>query len=176
MGDPKKQRKKYSTPSHPWQKNRIDEERRLIEQYGFKNKKEIWKMSSSLTKYKQQAKRLIPLPTPQADIEKRQLLKKLFLLGLLPEASKIENVLDLTLDDLLERRLQTRVHRQSLAKSVKQARQFITHNHVMVGGKVVASPSYLVRKSEEQLIKFVPSSSLIDTEHPERKLQEKKSK
>ena len=82
----------------------------------------------------------------------------------------------LTLNDLLERRLQTKIHKMSLAKSAKQARQFITHNHIMVGDKIMTSPSYLVKKTEENSIKFVPSSILSDQEHPARKLEEKKSK
>ncbi len=176
MGDPRKQRKKYSTPTHPWQKNRIEEEKKLTEEYGFKNKKEIWKMNSILNKYKDQAKKLIALSTNQAEIEKKQLLKKLFLLGLAQETSKIGDVLALTLNNLLERRLQTVIYKQNLAKSVKQARQFITHNHITVGDQLITSPSYLVRKREEPLIKFVPSSKLVDPEHPERKIQSKKPK
>ena len=41
MGSPKKQRKKYSKPSHPWQKARIEEEKALKKEYSFKNKKEL---------------------------------------------------------------------------------------------------------------------------------------
>ena len=41
MGDPRKLRKKYYPPSHPWQKIRIDEEKILMKDYGFKNKKEF---------------------------------------------------------------------------------------------------------------------------------------
>jgi len=176
MGDPRKQRKKYSTPTHPWQKARIDEEKNLTHEYGFKNKKEIWKISSILNKYKDQAKKLIPLSGSQAEKEKEQLLKKLFLLGLIAEASKIEDILALTLKDLLERRLQTRVYRQSLARSTKQARQFITHNHIMIGENIITSPSYLVKKTEEASIKFVSSSTLSDSGHVERNLPEKKIK
>lgn len=176
MGDPKKQRKKYSTPSHPWQAARIDEEKKLTEEYGFKNKKEIWKITSTLNKYKGQAKKLIPLSSSQAEKEKEQLLKKLFSLGLIQEISKIEDVLSLTLKDLLERRLQTQVYRQNLARSTKQARQFISHNHIMVGENIITSPSYLIKKTEETSIKFVSSSTLSDPEHAERNLPEKKIK
>ena len=41
MGNPKRHRKKYSTPAHPWQRARIEEERELSKEYGFKNKKEM---------------------------------------------------------------------------------------------------------------------------------------
>lgn len=176
MGDPKKQRKKYSKPIHPWQKTRIDEEKKLTEEYGFKNKKEIWKMNSILNKYKHQAKRLIALSPKQAEIEKKQLIQKLFSLGITGENAKIDDILSLSLKDLIERRLQTRIFRMNLARSIKQARQFITHNHIMIGDNIITSPSYLVKKTEESLIKFVPSSTFSDPEHSERKILEKNLK
>ena len=56
MGHPKKTRKKYKTPSHPWQKDRLEEEKILTKEYGLKNKKELWKGDSHLRKVKRQAK------------------------------------------------------------------------------------------------------------------------
>ena len=43
MGDPKRLRKKYETPSHPWEEERIKRETELMKKYGLKNKREIWK-------------------------------------------------------------------------------------------------------------------------------------
>ena len=48
MGDPRKTRKKYDTPQHPWQKERMDQESVFLKEYGLKNKKEIWKMNYGL--------------------------------------------------------------------------------------------------------------------------------
>ena len=180
MGDPKKHRKKYSAPSHPWQKARIDEEKQLIKEYGFKNKKEIWKMDRFLKDATSQAKKLVTLSGPQAEKEKELLLQRLRRYGLLSPEAGLANILSITLRDVLERRLQTQVYKQNLASSVKQARQFITHEHISIGGKVVTSPSYLVSLSEESQITFRPSSALNDVEHPERiatrKASEKASK
>ena len=39
MGDPKRTKKKYSTPLHPWQAERLEEEKGLTREYGFRNKK-----------------------------------------------------------------------------------------------------------------------------------------
>ena len=61
MGDPKKIRKKYSTPSHPWQKARIDEEKVVKRDFGLKNKKEIWIIASKLKTFKDTLKRLNPM-------------------------------------------------------------------------------------------------------------------
>lgn len=168
MGNIKKQRKKYSTPAHPWQKSRIDLEKELIKAYGLTNKKEIWKFVSKLKKDKQKAKKLIADKSDQAQIEKAQLLKRLTLLGLLDEKSTLEDVLSLDLKTLLERRLQTLVYRKKLSRSLKQARQFITHRHIIIGSKKITSPSYLVKKHEEPDLSFAVQSGLADPEHPER--------
>ena len=83
MGSPKKQRKKFSAPSHPWQKERILKEQELVREYGLKRKYEIWKMSSILKNFTIQAKNLITTKTTQSEKERSQLLKKLSSLGLI---------------------------------------------------------------------------------------------
>ena len=173
MGDPKKLKKKYSTPIHPWQAERIEEERSLIKEYGFKNKTEIWKMNSILKNFFRQTKRLAAIKTGQSEKEKIQLLDRLKRLGLLPETALLDDILDVSLKGLLERRLQTIVFRKGLARSVNQARQFIVHRHIMVGNKKITVPSYLVSKAEEDLISFSGKSSLASPDHPERKQEEK---
>lgn len=155
MGDPKKQRKKFSKPSHPWQKERIIEEREILLKYGLRRKHEIWKMDSMLKKFLHRAKTIIGEKTLQSDIEKRHLLTRLYLLGLLKKDSKIEDVLNLNLKDILERRLQTLVCRKQLAKTMLQAREFITHRHILIGNNKITTPSYLVSIDEEPNIKSI---------------------
>ena len=58
MGDPKKLKKKYDTPKHPWEGRRIEEENKLRKEYGLKSKGEIWKASTLLRKIKQEARKL----------------------------------------------------------------------------------------------------------------------
>jgi small subunit ribosomal protein S4 len=171
MGNTKRFRKKYETPSKIWDKERITEEKEYIRDYGLKNKKEIWRMSSKLTKFKNIAKDVISKSTSQAEKEGSQLLSRLKSLGLLNEASMLSDVLTLSTKDILERRLQTVVFRKGLTHSVNQARQFIVHGHIMLNGAVVSSPASLVRKSEEETILFNPNSTLSDLEHPERKVE-----
>jgi small subunit ribosomal protein S4 len=174
MGDPKKFRKKYSTPSHPWQKARIDQEKELMQTYGLRNKKEVWKMFTILKNYYTEAKRLVALNTKQSEKEKEQLIGKLQSLGLLKPGADIHNVLEITINDLMERRLQTILMRKSLARSANQSRQMITHGHVLIKGKKIDSPSYLVTENELTLIQFNQKSAFSDDEHPERVLLEKK--
>ena len=162
MGDPKKQRKKFSKPSHPWQKERIADEKDIVKQFGLRRKYEIWKMDSMLKKFLHRAKTIIGERTQQSELEKRQLLERLHLLGLLKKDSKVEDVLNLTLKDVLERRLQTIVYRKQLAKTMTQARQFITHEHVSVGTKKVTAPSYIVSIEEEPQIRLIRPISVQD--------------
>ncbi len=166
MGDIKRQRKKYSGPSKPYEKERIEEEKKLMREYGFKNKRELWKMESLLKEFKERAKKFVR-DTPENIRLRQELIKKLYSLKLVEADAKIDDVLGLTLRELLERRLQTIVYKKGLAMSVKQARQFITHGFIMVGDKKITSPSYIVKRDEEELVRIDPSSKLANPDHPE---------
>jgi small subunit ribosomal protein S4 len=171
MGDPRKTRKTYSGPRHPWQKARIEEEKVLLREFGLKNKTEIYKHNSMIKRMINHYKDLNSVTTSQADVEKKQLLSRAHRLGLMPAEKDITAMLDLTVRDALERRLQTVLFKKKLARSVKQARQFITHRHVMINGRVVDAPSYIVPVSEEDSIVFIERSALSDEMHPERNLK-----
>lgn len=56
---------------------------------------------------------------------------------------------------LLERRLDNTLFKLKLATTREQARQIIVHGHVLVNGKKVYSPSYLV--SVDEMISFAPN-------------------
>lgn len=169
MGDPKQLRKKYNTPRHPWIRATIESERVVVKEYGLVKKKEIHIANSFIKKYRDIAKRLIATRTlTQAQKEKAQILNKLQQLGLLPAGAELEQILGLGLKDVLSRRLQSVVYRKGLARSMNQARQFITHRHVMVGDQEISSPSYLVSLAEESTVSFKQKSALADAEHPER--------
>jgi small subunit ribosomal protein S4 len=174
MGDPKIIKRKFEYPPHPWQKSRIEEEKGLIKEYGLKNKTEIWKMSSKAKNFSNQAKKLTASESGQSKKETEQLLARLSRLGLLPMGASIDDVLGLTVKDLLERRLQTIVFKKGLAKSISQARQFITHQHIALDNKIITSPSYMVDAAEEAKVSFVQKSALADPEHPERVVEKPK--
>ena len=176
MGDPRKHRSKFSTPRKTWEKERIDEESELYKEYYFKNKSELWKLDSKLRNFARQAKKLIPLKTEQSEKEKKQLLTKLRSLNLISETGDFDDVLGITIKDLLDRRLQSLVLKNGLAKTMKQARQFIVHEHILVDNKKITSPNFLVPKAKEQSISFSEGSALADEMHPERKQKEKLAK
>lgn len=162
MGDPIKQRKKFSKPGHPWQKERIEAEREILKQYGLRRKYEIWKMNSMLQKFLNRAKTIIGVKTVQSEMERQQLLNRLHALGLLKNDSKVEDVLNLTLKDVMERRLQTLVCRKNVAKTMMQAREFITHEHIAVGDKKITTPSYLVSINEEPNIRLINAMKVLE--------------
>jgi len=168
MGDPKKLKKKYSTPKHPWVAEVIATEKELIREYGLRTKKEIWKMTSFLKKYKDQAKKLIADRTPQGEKEKQQMMQKLQELGVIQDGAELDDILSLEIKDIMERRLQSLLFRKGLARTMKQARQFITHRHVMIGSKKITFPSYLVPQQEETQLTFDSNSELNKEDHPER--------
>jgi len=161
----------YETPNHPYQGGRIAEESDLIGRYGLKNKEELWRAQSELRRMRREARRL--LGEAQGDVEAAgreggEFVARLRALGLLGETDDISAVLSLDVTDLLERRLQTVVYRQGLASTTDQARQFIVHGHVTVGGARVTRPSKRIRTAEEDAVGFDETSPLADELHPER--------
>lgn len=173
-----RQRKKYETPPHPWQKTRIEQEKELMKIYGLKNKREIWKAATIARKIRFYVRYLNAKKAAGFDIseEEKKFKQKLVRYGLLNENSELGEALNITVKDILERRLQTLVLRKGLARTIKQARQLIVHGHIAVGDRVITSPSYLVRKDEEDLIKYNEYSPLSDPNHPLRKVEIKEEK
>ncbi|MGQ9459937.1 MAG: 30S ribosomal protein S4 [Candidatus Bathyarchaeaceae archaeon] len=168
MGDPKKQRKKYETPRFPWRTDTLETELKLLGQYGLRNKREMWRHRTMLSKFRGIARSLLGMRAEERRKQEKQLLDRLYRLGILPETAVLDDVLDLSLEDILERRLQTLVFRKDLAKSMYQARQLITHGHVAIGGRRISSPSYLVLRDEEAKISYAQTSPLSNPNHPLR--------
>jgi small subunit ribosomal protein S4 len=148
----KKQKKKYETPSRRWDKQRIDTEKVLIKNFGLKKKQEIYRAQSILRKYRRLAREL----TAKSDKEKEMVvIGKLIKMGLLNEGATLDDILGLTVENILERRLQTMILRKGFANTPKHARQLITHGHILIGEKKVSYPSYIVPRIEEEKIQKV---------------------
>lgn len=134
----KRKHKQYSKPKRPFDKTRIEEEAQIKKEFGLKNKKEIWRANAQIDSIREKAKRLIG-----ADKDKQQaLFNQLGRIGI--EVNSIADVLGLEKQDYLNRRLQTIVFKKKLTPTVKTARQFIVHKKVLVDGRAVDSPSYIV--------------------------------
>jgi small subunit ribosomal protein S4 len=169
VGDPKKQRKKYDTPRFAWRKDILQEELKLLGQYGLRNKHELWRHKTMLSKVRGIARSLIGKTAEERAKMENELLTRLKKLGVLQETAALDNVLDLTIEDLLERRLQTIVFRKGLTRTIYQSRQLVTHEHVTIGNRRVTVPSYIVSKEEEQQIAYAPASALANQAHPMRR-------
>ena len=149
MGDPKRQRKKYETPRFPWRRDVLEEELKLLGLYGLRNKHELWRHETILSKFRGNARSLIGKSLEERKKMEIELLVRLKKLGVLQETAVLDNVLDLTVEDILERRLQTIVFRKGLAKTIYQARQLVIHGHVNIGDQRVTVPSYIVPREKE---------------------------
>jgi len=169
MGDPRRIRKKYITPGHPWQKERLIEELQYMGKYGLRNKHEIWRHRTMLRKYRAVARKLLGLSEKEREKIENEIINRLYRLGILKENSTLDDILGLTVEDILERRLQTQVYRLGLAKTIYQARQLIVHGHIAVGDQIVRVPSYLVPRGVEKTISYAPKSPFANSEHPLRK-------
>jgi len=173
MGDPKFQRKKYSTPRHPWEKNRIDEERKLLNDYGLKNKRELWKSQSLLDSFRTQARSLqarMRTNDENSRVQFQNLINRLNRYGILGQNATLDDILSLTIESVLARRLQTLVYKKHLAGTPKQARQLITHGQIMMNGRIVNIPSILVERVFEDTINYNPHSPISDEDHPLRRV------
>jgi small subunit ribosomal protein S4 len=171
MGAPKKNTKKYETPAHPWQAERINHENELIKKYGLKNKREIWRAQALLRSFRNQVRGLfakLALKDKQAEKESQQLVNRLVTLGILQPNASLDDVLTLDIESILTRRLETIIYMKGLARTPKQARQLIVHGHIAVRNQKITIPSYMVRKDEENAISYYAISPLSDAMHPLR--------
>lgn len=151
----KRKHKKYSKPKRPFDKVRIQEESQIKEEFGLKNKREIWKTEAKIKSIREQAKKLISAD----EKEKESFFKRLGKIGL--KVNSIGDVLALDIKDFLKRRLQTILVDKKMASTLKGARQLITHKKVLINEKIMNSPSYIVPVELENKISLKPHKKKI---------------
>lgn len=166
MGDPKKKRKKYDTPRKKWDKQLLETERKQVDFYGLKNKKDLRKHETWLRRKRQIARSLLALDLEKRKKREEELMNGLARIGLVKGGASLDEVLSLKIEELLERRLQTMVMRKGLANTSTQARQFITHGHIAIAGKKIDSPSYLVPVDRASDINWYSKKIKIDEVKP----------
>ncbi len=166
MGQPKKQRRKYSTPKHLFKGREGETE--LIRGYGLKNAKELWKAKSEISRIRGLARKLLADRSEKAESDLMGFVKKL---GILNKDGKLEDVLAISVESLLDRRLQTIVYKRGLTTSVKGARQEIAHGHIAVDGKRMNSPGHLLTLEEGEKVDYYGNSPLANPEHVLRKVE-----
>lgn len=135
----------------------MDQELKLIGQFGLRNKREVWRVKYTLAKIRKAARELLTLDEndPRRLFQGNALLRRLVRIGVLDENKmKLDYVLGLRIEDFLERRLQTQVFKHGLAKSIHHARVLIRQRHIRVRKQVVNVPSFVVRLDSEKHIDF----------------------
>jgi small subunit ribosomal protein S9e len=153
--------KTYKTPRRPFEKERLDAELKLCGEYGLRCKREIWRVQLALAKIRKAARLLMTKDPkdPTRLFQGQALVDRLVSFGLLQEDEReLDFVLQMSTSKLMERRLQTKVFRSGLAKSIHHARVLIKQRHIRVGKQLVNIPSYLVRVDSEKLIDFAVTS------------------
>ena len=165
----KRKHKKYSKPKRPFDKSRILEEASIKKEFGLKNKKEIWKAEAKVKNIREKAKALIK----SDEKEQKALFEKLKKIGI--KVDSIADVLALDKKDYLKRRLQTIVLKKEITKSIKEARQKIVHKKVLVNGKIINKPSFIVPVEFEDKITVKETKKTKKEKVPE-KVEEGKSK
>ncbi len=158
----KKLKKQYETPNEGWNQERIDREIELMEEYGLKNKKEVYKAQSKLRGLRRQARSLI---ASEDETQREELINKANSLGLIKEDASLEDILVLNVTDILDRRLETAVSRKGFSDTVREARQLVNHGHVYVDGQKITIPGYLLTVEEEKQLELqMPENEEEDTE------------
>merc|ERR1712066_1011750 len=153
--------KTFRKPKRPFEKERLDAEMKVVGVYGLKNKREVWRVQYALAKIRTAARHLLTLDEKdEARIfQGEALLRRMTRMGLLGETEKkLDYVLGLTTAKIMERRLQTKVFKLGLAKSIHHARTLIRQRHIRVGKQICNIPSFLVRLDSEKHIDFALQS------------------
>lgn len=170
----KKLKKQYETPNEGWSEERIQREEELREEYGLKNKREIYKAQSQLRSFRREARKLV---AEEDDSEQVQEIKqRAHELGLVKGGAELEDLFTLNVTDFLDRRLQTAVNRRGYADTVKEARQLVVHGHVYVNGQRVNVPGYLLTKEEEKEVELrMPEKEEAEEESTEQESEDEEA-
>lgn len=160
MGDPKLPRRNWRKPKRPLNYDLKVEELKTLGEFGLRTKRELWKAHTELSRLRKQARSLLALRREERQARELVLLKSLARAGLVKKESTLDDVLNMQVTDLLERRLQTVVARRMGFKSAYHARQAVVHGHIAIGDRVINVPSYTVTVEEEERVALAPGSPL----------------
>jgi small subunit ribosomal protein S4 len=152
MGDPRKAKKTFHRPRMIWTADQLNAELYIMGSYGLRNKRELWKAQTEVARIRNQARALLALSAELRAEKESRLLSFLNRLGLAREGSTLDDILNLRVEDLLGRRLQTIVMKKMNTNSPYYARQIVSHGHVSIGNRKVNIPSYIVKTEEEHQI------------------------
>jgi len=160
MGDPKLPRRVWKKPKRPLNYELKMEELKTLGTFGLRTKRELWKANTELSRVRHQARSLLALRQEAREEKEPILMKSLARIGLVSSDATLDDVLNLNVNDLLSRRLQTIVSNKLGFKTPYQARQAVIHGHIMIGERKIDIPSYTVTIGEEGSVHFAPESKI----------------
>ncbi len=161
---PRRKHKRYSRPRKLYDIALLKSETGLIKKYGLKNRREVWRADFAVGRIRNLAKKLITADQAKKDqFVERQKAKGF-------SVASIAEVLGLSKEDYLKRRLESIVVKKGFAKTHNQARQFIIHKHVTINGNSINAPSHFTTLKEEETIQLnlaLPQKKVISDEEKE---------
>ena len=158
MGDTKNFRRVWKKPKRPLNFDLKMDELKILGTFGLKTKRELWKARTELSRVRNQARSLLALRQDVREQKEPILMNSLSKVGYVQSDATLDDVLNLEINDLLGRRLQTIVQKKFYFKTPYQARQAVSHGHVLIGDQIVNIPSYLVNVDEEDKVKLTSES------------------
>ena len=158
MGDIKNFRRVWKKPKRPLNFDLKMDELKILGTFGLKTKRELWKARTELSRVRNQARSLLALRQDVREQKEPILMNSLSKVGYVQSDATLDDVLNLEINDLLGRRLQTIVQKKFYFKTPYQARQAVSHGHVLIGDQIVNIPSYLVKVDEEDKVKLTSES------------------
>ena len=158
MGDTKNFRRVWKKPKRPLNFDLKMDELKILGTFGLKTKRELWKARTELSRVRNQARSLLALRQDVREQKEPILMNSLSKVGYVQSDAVLDDVLNLEINDLLGRRLQTIVQKKFYFKTPYQARQAVSHGHVLIGDQIVNIPSYLVKVDEEDKVKLTSES------------------
>ena len=158
MGDTKNFRRVWKKPKRPLNFDLKMDELKILGTFGLKTKRELWKARTELSRVRNQARSLLALRQDVREQKEPILMNSLAKVGYVQSDAVLDDVLNLEINDLLGRRLQTIVQKKFYFKTPYQARQAVSHGHVLIGDQIVNIPSYLVKVDEEDKVKLTSES------------------
>ena len=158
MGDTKNFRRVWKKPKRPLNFDLKMDELKILGTFGLKTKRELWKARTELSRVRNQARSLLALRQDVREQKEPILMNSLSKVGYVQSDATLDDVLNLEINDLLGRRLQTIVQKKVYFKTPYQARQAVSHGHVLIGDQIVNIPSYLVKVDEEDKVKLTSES------------------